>query len=319
MKLAQASVAPGGPPQALGNPRLTTLAGTAPLQVYRHTAYLRFACGDLAQGLRLEPDSVKLKGSFEVLRYDATSAAEPALKASLRQSGNGVIVELGAPRRVVAVEVDPRKLSAGATFELYRLDGDTPAAKPSASASPGDDSRFLESRTQTRVVIFQGPSGAVMFSLEGQPLELDASQSRARVRSPREGPAGVDFTDARFLLRTTTSAGEIRIAPREVTQIAIDSYPTGPRIGLALPVPEPAAAGQSAPGNPAPDPADAIFFWSVAGQIGNEVPAAQGQFDLGAALGKALASGLERFALLWREAGASALPAALDVDRKSVV
>ncbi|HUE95505.1 MAG TPA: hypothetical protein VMN39_02550, partial [Longimicrobiaceae bacterium] len=148
--------------------------------------------------------------------------------------------------------------------------------------------------TESGVTIFDLPQGGIFVA--------DVAANA--------GPFLIDFTDRRFLLRLKNSSGAaVSLAPGDIANISVRSYPSNPRLGLAFP--DPATAG-------AVNPDTALFFWRADGEIGNGTPVSAGAVDAGADLEKELARGLKRFVSLLGDVpaagpGAPTLPANLDV------
>ena len=176
-------------PSAAGRWEITSPVGTPPLRIFRRVLLLRFVTGGLADGIRIDPEATSLKGKFSSYDYDALNPDEPALEAVLSNSGGAVVVALDAPRQVSGIRLSPGNTSgAGYFVELYRLDGNTPTEKPTASASLQNNAAvFPESVGFTDARFAAGLEGPDSPSLSSG--DLAAVQLRSRFAGARIGVA----------------------------------------------------------------------------------------------------------------------------------
>lgn len=165
---------------------ITSPVGASPLRVFRQTLLLRFATGGTADGIRIDPDATSLQGTFSQYDYDALNPDEPALKALRSASGGAVVLALDAPRRVSRISLVSGKVSGSAnSLELYRLDGNTLAEKPTTSASvQGTEAVFPESVgfTDTRFAVrLKGPAGSSLSTGDFAAVVVSSQFAGARI------------------------------------------------------------------------------------------------------------------------------------------
>jgi hypothetical protein len=302
--VTQLSATPGGTAGVLQRQEVTPPIGTPPLRIFRRTLHFRIPTGGAAESLEIDPEAT-LRATFAALDYDALDADEPALRATVGTLAGGVVVTLDAPRRVLRVTMPRTVAPAGSRLELYRLDGDTPSGEPTVTAAREQIASAVDKTVSTFRGARGGRASRAATSPGEQILDHDAADSIVYQTTSR---FNVDFTDARFLLRLTTSGGaSLPLAPSNLQSVTVRGYPTNPRIGLAFPPDASTAA----------DPAAASFFWRADGEIGTTTPAEAGTVDAGAALAAELGRAAARLSGTLADAAAEGapplLPAILDV------
>jgi hypothetical protein len=201
------------PPATAGRWEVTSPVRFPPLRFFRRTLILRFATGGITDGIRIESDATTLKGTFSSFDYDALNPGESALKALLSSSGGAVIVVLDAPRQVRQVRLSAGKASgSGYSVELYRLDGNTLAEKPTSSTGVQNNTAvFPESAgfTDARFAVrLKGPDAPSL-----SPGDLAALQVRSQFAGARIGLSVPDEPDsATFFWPTPDEIGETALA-----------------------------------------------------------------------------------------------------------
>lgn len=304
MIITQLSASAGGTAGALQRQEITPPIGTPPLRIFRRTLHFRISTGGSAEALEIDSDAT-LRGSFAALDYDALDADEPALRATVGSLAGGVVVTLDAPRRVLRVTLPRSAGPTGSRLEFYRLDGDTPSGEPTVTAVREQTGSVVDKVARGFGEGREGRGSRAAASPGEQLLDHGAADNVAFQTSSRYN---VDFTDARFLLRLTTSAGaSLPLSPANIQSVTVRGYPTNPRIGLAFP---PDAA------TPA-DPVAASFFWRADGEVGTTTPAEAGTVDAGSELAAELDRAARRFSDALADAAPEGapplLPAHLDV------
>lgn len=194
-----------------GRWQISSPVGAPPLRFFRRAACLRFETGGTADGIRIVgPEATTLKAVFGPMDYDALGQIKTPLKASLTDSGGTVIVELEAPRQVRRVGLRSSAASGSRrSVEFYRLDGDTPADKPTISvgvqnnvATLPSDTDFTDARFAMRL---EGASGTLRAG------DLAELRVRGYPTGPRLGIADPkDAASAVFFWRV---AGEVGKTP----------------------------------------------------------------------------------------------------------
>lgn len=286
MNAVIATAAGAAPANLLGSHSVTAPGGTDPLRFYRRVFYLRFPTGGLAERIALQ-EGIRLQGRFAPLDFDALHPPAGLPPALLTSAAGGVRVELKAPLEVRQVQLGFRRAGVDA-LEFYRLDGETPSAAPTLTATRGNP-RLLREVT----------AGVSRFGSEGRavaPVETVRAEARG-LELPGAFEAG--FTDARFLLRLKPPDPPA-LAPADLTALQIRSYPSAPRLRLVAPDDPGLQSGGPVSGGP---------FWQAGGQVGATVPEADGVVDAG----KALEAELKRYLDRLRSAGGTPLPPSVEV------
>ena len=154
--------------------------------VFRLAFTLRFALGPITDRLEIDPDKCSLQGSFEPFDYDALTIAESSLKAALSTLSGAIVVTLDGPREVRRIRLSSTKGTPGPkTVELYRLDGDVLAEKPTEVAAVENHSAvFQDSFTDARFAVRIKTMGVVETA---QTDELAELQLRSYPTTPRLG------------------------------------------------------------------------------------------------------------------------------------
>jgi hypothetical protein len=104
-----------------------------PLRFFRQVRYLRLTCGD-ADRIVLDDRTTVLRATFQPHNYNAVPSGSP-LTATRRVVDGAIVVSLDAPRQVQRLRLSPSKAPSGYQVELYRMDGNTLAEKPTLTAS----------------------------------------------------------------------------------------------------------------------------------------------------------------------------------------
>lgn len=299
---ARLSRARGGPvftPSALA---IDQPDGSTPPVAFRALLYLRFAT-DGADGITIDEAATTLKGQFlPVDRNARIAGADPA--ATLAPTGNGVRIVLATPRRLQKVRLKPSISPAlGAKLRVHRVDGEAVSDQATTTAT----NRGLPSLFRDRAIAPSSDLAASARSTE-RALGLGSELTDGlRIDSDRRvfALSGAQPFDAdRFVVFLDDPLGQpIGLAPGDLDEVGIRTFPTGPRIGLVLLPAEAPAPDASAGGDPLEQP---NFFFRANGLVGGgDVPLAAGMFNAGTDLAKALAAAL---ALL-----EAPLPAAIDI------
>jgi len=201
VNVTSTTIIEGDPPQSIpGRWRISSPVGAPPLRFFRRAACLRFETGERADRIGIVgPESTTLKAVFGPLDYDALGQIKTPLKASLADSGETVIVELEAPRQVRRVGLRSSAASgSGRSIEFYRLDGDTPADKPTISvgvlnneATLPSDADFTDARFAMRLAGASGPLRAgdlAELRVRGYP-----TGPRLGIADPKDAASAVFF------------------------------------------------------------------------------------------------------------------------------
>lgn len=299
---AHLSLAQGGPvwtPSALA---IDQPDGSAPPAAFHALLHLRFST-EGADEITIDEAATTLQGRFVPVDRDARIAgADPA--ATLAPTGNGVRIVLATPRRLQKVRLKPSVSPVlGAKLRVHRVDGEAVSDQATATAT----NRGLPSRFRDRAVAPSSVLAASAVSAErafglGSELTdgLRIDSDRRVFALSSEQPFDAD----RFVVFLDDPLGQpIGLAPGDLDEVGIRTFPTGPRIGLVLLSAEAPAPDASAGGDPLEQP---NFFFRANGLVGGgDVPLTAGAFAVGTDLAKALAGAL---ALL-----EAPLPATIDI------
>jgi hypothetical protein len=197
MDLKTLSAVPGSEPQPLGRRQLTAT----------DALYLRFAVGDLAEAVALDPAGTVLRAHFLPVEQNVRAVAQ------VRALGDAVLVEMESPRQIFSIALDPARFSkVGYLLAVHRVDGNAVAVEPTA----------------TGMSLWAIAALAAFFG------------------GPHSGPKGplqpastflfLDFTDARFAVRLRDAQGApVPLDSDDVVSVYVRSFPTGARLGLAAP------------------------------------------------------------------------------------
>lgn len=298
MIITRLSSTPGGSLADLQRQEITAPAGALPLRVFRRTLHLRVSSGGLAESIQVEP-AAQLRGTFGALDYDALTAAEPALRATISPLAGGVLVEMDTPRRILRITIPSLRAGPGSKLELYRLDGDTPAGEPTLTVTRQNEALLAQKGSSAVGIGLTRSAGARAAVGIGTGIIHSDEADFDQVYLQRSAVFPVDFTDARFLLRLTGSTGSaLTLNVGDVETVRVRGYPTNPRIGLSVP-PTPDETA---------DPGAAVFFWRATGEVGNGTPASAGIADAGDALSAELARALARLVEAIGDAAGSGAP-----------
>jgi hypothetical protein len=187
--LSQAS---GGDPLPNGVRTVATPAGDPPLRIFRDVLRLRFALDGAAEEIVLDPAALILRAHFEPLEYDALAPGAPGGKATLRAHGGAVVLELDAPRRVVAVGLAPGR-ATGLTLRVHRVDNEAIAGEPTVTASRegarGGGAMFRLDVTDARLALrlHDNAGNPVPFT----PADVSLVRVRSHPLTPRLGLAAL--------------------------------------------------------------------------------------------------------------------------------
>ena len=273
MNITSVTIEDGSSRPAAGRWPVESPVETPPLRFFREVVCLRFETGGAADGIRVDAEAITLRAAFLPYDYDALDPGDPALEASVAESGGTVKVTLDAPRQVSWVRL-ASTVALGSSLGFYRLDGETLADNPTLTTTvEGVETGVARFTEAVEAEPVRGILAAPAFAVSG-PVNLQAATRVTSVRAATL-PAGVDFTDGRFGLRLTGPS--LRVG--DLTGLHIRSYPTGARLGLSAPE----------------DPGSAVFFWRTDGEVGKTVPADNGAVDAGRELAGALKRYLNDF------------------------
>jgi hypothetical protein len=192
MQLNAVSLSSGGAVQSLvGIRTIVTPTGSAPRR-FHLPLFLRFVTGGADQ-IAVNAVETAFQGAFLPLDYDTLHPPQPLPAALLADLGQAVVVSLDAPRRVRSIRLTANAPGTGQTIDLYRLDGNAVAEKPTVSAAL--QNRFAKipdtvDFTDLRFAIRLRNAG-------GQPLDLNPAHVsevgvRAYPTTPRLGIAPAD-------------------------------------------------------------------------------------------------------------------------------
>lgn len=289
MDITQVATSSGGALAGLDNRTIVTPVGDPPLRVFRQVLFIRFATGGLAEQVDIVSELTVLQGRFRPYDYDALNTEITELQAHVeRLSSDGftLVVELDAPRRMTQVRLRSGRVTAsGFKLEIYRLDGETVAKKPTVVAT--NVIRGME--------IAPGPGNGIAFA-QARAVVTEPAQQQPVFGFEVSTRFSVGFTDARFAVRIkNASDSPVSLDPADLIEIRIRSLPSGPRLGIGL-------AGEP---EPEPESEAPVFFKQIPG----EIPADADQVDAGAELSEEL----DRLLTGLAEDSPGTLPAEIDV------
>lgn len=243
-----------------------------PRTTFRRVLYLRFPlCGPVSR-IVFDEQATQLEGVFLPLDF---AVAESYPSSSVQQRGRGVRVQLQAPRQVVELRLPPTPaFSERAIFGLHRTDGDAVSEQPTTILESGASLQTMESLDLQNLIPDVAPrrSGNVGVA---------AGDLMAQQTEPRLTPAD-EFIGAEFEIRPAGPPEEqVALSEADVHGLRLRGFPTGPRLGIALPT------DLSAPS----------FFWQVPGEVGRGTPEGAGRVTAGQALARELNRTLQRHPL----------------------
>jgi len=111
---------------------IETLVQLPPQKFFRQTLYLRIAVSDAAEQIVVDDRSLSFKASFNQLSYNVLDKGSPFQAKQSEKSGGMLMIELDTPKQIQRVALKDKQ---DATLEFYRLDGDTPADKPTITTT----------------------------------------------------------------------------------------------------------------------------------------------------------------------------------------
>lgn len=184
----------GGDPLPTGGRTVATPAGDPPLRTFRDVLRLRFALDGAAEEVVLDPAALTLRARFEPLEYDALAPGAPGGAATLRARDGAVVLELDAPRRVVAVGLAPGQGAAGFTLRVHRVDNEAIADEPTVTVSRenarggGVDFRLDVTDARLALRLHDRAGSPVPFT----PADVSLIRVRSHPMTPRLGLAALD-------------------------------------------------------------------------------------------------------------------------------
>jgi hypothetical protein len=255
--------------------------GELPQQVFRQVLYLRLVLDGKADGLTFLSEQTRLRGKFSSYSYDAKATANPALVVEISQVGDAVLVELAAPRQLAAVQlVNSFAPGSSSKVTVHRVDGEKVVEEPTVEA--GWDHRFDRVAIEVGNFDFRGNAQSRAAAPSGGAVSV-ITQAQQALRLTNVATLPTDFTDARFGLRLRD--GSTPLQSNHLSGLTVRSYPSAPRIGLAMPSGLADPTALTAP----------IFFTRLDGEIGKEGDANAGQINSDTALAKALQQQVDTF------------------------
>ncbi len=232
MSIASVTTIGGTPPSSTtGRWEVTSPVGASPLRVFRQVLVLRFVTGGIADDIRIDPNATSLKGTFSSFGYDALNPGEPGLEAVLSGSGGAVVVALDAPRQVSQIQlISGRASGTGNSVELYRLDGNTLAEKPTSSASvQGNAAVFPQSVgfTDARFAVrLEGPAGSSLSSGDLAAVQVSSRFAGARIglSDPTEPDSATFFWPTPEEIGETPPASQTNVEAGQALAAALQRY-----------------------------------------------------------------------------------------------
>ncbi len=248
--------------------KVTSLVETPPVRLFRHVINLSFNTGRYADSIQVNSETSAIEGVFTPQEYDVLDAASPIHATKVSAPDRTVIISLDAPRKIKKIrikqivhadysEAEPAireekfNHQYGMTFRKYsiRAVGSTPQPPVKMNAAMADayadyqvdDNRGLD---VDKIEIYRVDGDAI------------AEEPTCTVGNNEEIE---DFVTTKFAMKVIDkSKMYAHLETKHVLDVIVHSNPTGPRIGIAAPVPE-------------GDAHEVIeYFWNVPGEIAEQ-------------------------------------------------
>ena len=189
MNLAGVATTPGGGTQPAAG-KTWHVTSPAP-RGYQTVLYLRFDTQGAGDGLEIDEEGCLFEAVFQQKQYNALNAPPlPAASRSLSKDGKAVIVNLGGPRQVVSVTLNPPR-----TVELHRADGSVQADK-AADASGFTDVNFGVQPADASAITVNQVTAVTVLSRPG---------------NPRVGIAATDLQSPAMFWPTPDATGQLQV------------------------------------------------------------------------------------------------------------
>ena len=247
MNVTLVTTAESNPVRSLpGRWQITSPMAAPPLRFFRRAACLCFETGGVADRISIDLGSTTLRAVFGPYDYDALNQNKTSLKASLTASEGAVSVALEAPRQVRRVSLSSGTApGSGYSVELYRLDGNTLADKPTISvgvqnnvATLPSDADFTDARFAIRLV---GPDGTSSLSI-GNLTELRVrgypTGPRLGIADPKDAGSAVFFWQVAGEVGKAVPADRGNVEAGEAFTHALEGYLDDFFVRLAEPTDE---------------------------------------------------------------------------------
>jgi len=201
---------------------ITTPVESGPQRFFRRELILHLGNPLGTEAVVIDPNATKLQVRFESLDYNALATTN-GFPASTRKFPNNttMLVEMDAPREFLSIDlVLPTVELHDKKLELYRVDGDAVADKPTQTRSLHP---FAQNFAQFDLSL-RGLGGSVGS------FTFDPSLGAQLLQEP--------FVDARFAVRVRKSDGSYEsLNAAKVTAVNVRGQPTGQRLGISVPGP----------------------------------------------------------------------------------
>lgn len=247
---------------------VTSLVETPPVGLFRHVINLSFNTGGYADSIEVNSETSAIEGVFTPQEYDVLDAASPIHAEKVGALDRTVIISLDAPRKIKKIRIKQRVSGGyseaefavnkgefnhqyGMAFHNYstRMTGRTqpPSVKMNTAMADAyadyqvDDNRGLD---VDKIEIYRVDGDAI------------AEEPTCTVGNNEEIN---DFVTRKFAIKVIDkSQSYTHLETRHVLDVIVHSNPTGPRIGIAAPVPE-------------GEPHEVIeYFWNAPGEIAEQ-------------------------------------------------
>ncbi|MDA8140016.1 MAG: hypothetical protein M0036_15315 [Desulfobacteraceae bacterium] len=216
---------------------------------FRRAFLMRFQTGGSPEALRIDPGAAGFEAAFTSKIYNALDAAGPVPAQTRQLDANTVAIELDRPWRIARIRLKSsygnRFLTSEYSAEYYWA---CAAAPDHVDVEIEADAYEYETEAQ---MSWQQMVTLQLFRVDGQAVAAAPTASVACGASITD-----DFITAAFAIRAVDASNNpMTLNLSDISAIEIETFPTGPRVGLCDPA--------SLPAPTAPE----IYFWQLPGEI----------------------------------------------------
>jgi hypothetical protein len=176
---------------------------------FQAVLYLRFDTQGAGDGLEIDEDGCRFEAVFRQKQYDAL----PSASLKMSKDGKAVIVNLGGPRQVQSVTLNPPR-----TVELHRADGIVQADKAADPAGFTDVNFGVQPADGSAIAVNQVTAVTVL----------------SKPGNPRVGIAGADLKSPAMFWPTPDAAGQLQVSASAAFAKALQAFLSG-QLGQAPP------------------------------------------------------------------------------------
>ncbi len=217
---------------------------------FRRVFNMRFETGGTPDGIAIDTDALTFGASFAAKTYNLLSGSGPIQAVDTEEPDSStVLIRLDRPWRIKSVSL---KTSFGARYmEAVSMAGAHAGYSWTCAAAPGNvtiDAEYLDAHEQ---LAWQRAVTIQLFRVDGEAVAEEPTATVASGSTIFE-----DFISPAFALRAMDNTNEpIDLSLADISAIEIETFPTGPRIGIL---------GSEEADDPSNTP---VYFWQVPGEV----------------------------------------------------